>query len=419
MAKRFNNKLTGGTLLLFSVLITNVINMIYSVFLSRVLTFEEFGILTVFNTFSVIALIPFTAFQSTIIHRVAYLTGKNKYTFADEFIRVTKKYAIKITLFASFFWILLSVFINNIFKINNIFVPLLFTPILIFGVLLAFNKGYLQGKLNFYFVSLLVLIEPISKFLYSFILYAGALNQWIFVSIPLSIGTGYGLSVLLTPRTNTKETTKKTVFPKKFFWAALISGISSMAFFTMDVLLAKHFLSPTEAGQYAFLSLVGKMVYFFGILPSYLILTFVSNDLGNKSNPRIIFYRLLFAAIILTVSAFIFVAPLGKFFLPLIFGQKVFAILPYLNTYSSGIAFLTIATTITSYHLAKKQYFFPIISIFMAAFMSVGIIIFHNGIYDITQVIFAVSLLNLTITSLLHVFETTHFFSFKRRVAAI
>jgi len=57
-----------------------------------------------------------------------------------------------------------------------------------------------------------------------------------------------------------------------------------MAFLTFDVILAKHYLSPEHAGQYALLSLIGKTIYFLGSLPNALMITLISNRMATKQN---------------------------------------------------------------------------------------------------------------------------------------
>ena len=46
-----------------------------------------------------------------------------------------------------------------------------------------------------------------------------------------------------------------------------------------EYMIPQHFL-PVEAGKYALLSLIGKMIYFFGSLVSVFIVAFVSRDVG-------------------------------------------------------------------------------------------------------------------------------------------
>jgi O-antigen/teichoic acid export membrane protein len=68
------------------------------------------------------------------------------------------------------------------------------------------------------------------------------------------------------------------------------STAAAAVFLNVDVLLVKHYLSPESAGSYSLLSLVGKMVFFFGSLLSSFITSMVSRHEGAQTNPARDFY---------------------------------------------------------------------------------------------------------------------------------
>jgi len=49
-----------------------------------------------------------------------------------------------------------------------------------------------------------------------------------------------------------------------------LASLATTSFLSMDVILAKHFLAPKEAGYYALLALAGKMIFFAGSLNYHL-----------------------------------------------------------------------------------------------------------------------------------------------------
>ena len=399
--------LSGGTLLLGSIMIVNAINFVFNAYLGRVLTFEEFGLVTLVNTFLYIAVVLFSALYATVNHKVAYLLGKGPTHASIPFLTQTNKHVLVISLGISVLWLIFIPFLDRFFQINNFLVPFLFTPIITLGALTATNKGFLQGIFNFKSVAIIIIAEAISKLLFAWMFVSAHLTAWVYVVIPLSVLFAFLLSMWMLAEN--KQTSEKSVpaihFPRKFFVAFIITGLSSTAFLTFDLLLAKHFLPPVEAGQYALLSLIGKMVYFFGTLPNALMITFVSNDEGSNRDSRFSFYKLFAIAATLSMGAFLIIGLFGSMLIPFLFGSKTEVILPYLTTYAAGIALFAISLIIVSYHLAKRQYFFPICAIFAAVLMSVGIIFFHANIEQITHVIFYSSLISFFIISFFHILE--------------
>ncbi|HSW88728.1 MAG TPA: hypothetical protein VLG12_06220 [Candidatus Saccharimonadales bacterium] len=399
--------ISGGTTLILSLMAVNVINFIFNAFLGRVLSFEEFGLITLINTFLYIAIIPFNALFTTTNHKVAYLLGQSKTEKAQSFFTTTLRKTAFISFVVSCIWIATIPLIDIFFKINNYFVPLFFTPIITLGVITAVNKGFLQGKFYFHYIAVIITVEALCKLLFAWLFVSGKLNYLVYLSIPLSTFAAFLFAAYFTSQEFIgAKSTVDYKFPKKFFNASLLTGIASIAFLTCDVLLVKHFLSPEQAGQYSLLSLIGKMVFFFGSLPSSLIITFINQDEGKNRDTKKSFYTLFSATIIFSAGAFIGLGLFGGIFVPLLFGFKARTILPFLTTYAAAIMCYAIASSLVLYHLAKRQYIFPKISAVMAGIMALGIIVFHQGIAQITTVIFFTSLFTLTVLSTLHLLET-------------
>jgi O-antigen/teichoic acid export membrane protein len=388
-----------SSFMLLSLLLANILNFLFNAYLGRVLSFESFGLVTLMNTIWYIALVPITALLTTVNHRVAYLTAAKNRQAGVHFLVVTRRKSFFITLALSGIWLLLIPAIDDFFQINNILIPLFFTPAIILGALLAANKGFLQGNFYFKLFAGIIIFEGVSKLLFAWFFVTLGMSFWAYLAIPLSILVGCLLSFLPTNMPAQKDTYR---FPQKFFTGSLIVGFSSMAFLTVDVLLAKHFLSPEAAGQYALLSLIGKMVFFFAALPNTLMITYVSRDRGLKKNPYKSFYLGFGSTLILALGAFVAVGIFGEYIAPILFGDKTQVILPYLLQYAGAIALFSLSASIISFHLAHERYLFPYLAIGIAGIMSIGIIMFHETISQMSQVIFYSSLLSIISIGGLH-----------------
>lgn len=381
----------------------NLLNFLFNAVLGRMLSFEEFGLLTLFITLWTIIGVFLNALGATINHKVSYLFSRNKKRariFYQNFLP-------KITIYGIFFtaaWIILAVPLAKFFNVKNITEMVFFSPSILIGILLISGKGYFQGTLDFNKVALVTITEPVAK-LASAMLLSGINKNLVYLSIPISITVSLILFYILTSKEkiNIKTVTKKEItFPKAFFGATLLAAMSTYAFAVFDVLLAKHFLSENQAGVYALLSLVGKMVFFFGSILNTFIITYVSRVEGLKKKTRSTFNILLITSIFLTITSFTALGPLGEIFVPILLGPKASAIIPYLTTYTLATALFTIANTLITYHLAKKQYVFSFIALFMATFMVIGIFISHQSVFQITKVFLIASFFEFITVCLLH-----------------
>lgn len=402
--------------LIVSIFFSNFLNFVFNAYLGRALSFEEFGLVTLLTTLGYLLNIFINALTATVNQKVSFLIGKHTYSEGTTFYIKVNQQIVKAGIIITIGFILLIPLLPRFFHISSYLPFILFIPSILCGLLLSSTRGYLSGKFLFQAVGILLLAESVSRLLIAFVFVNIGLAALVYISIPLSVSFAFICSYIFLK--NQKETDKSKIaynFPKQFFLSALIAGFASNAFLTFDLILVKHFLAPDIAGEYALLSLVGKMVYFLGSLPSAFIITFVSNHIGKGLNPSRIFYRLFSFTFVLAFGAFIIVGPLGNLSIPLLFGSKSNVILPYVTIYSAAITLFTLSTSIVSFHLARQNYLFPSVAIAMAVLMSLGMFIFHGSIDQIVQVMFSVGVFNFVLIGLLHFLEPKKLFLIKEK----
>ncbi len=370
------------------------------------MSFEDFGLLTLFTTFFYIAMIPFTALYATVNHKSAYLIAQRDLQSGFDFFTTIKRKTLLIAVTLSLLWIVSTPAISVFFHIHNVLVPLLFTPIIGLGLFTAANKGFLHGSFNFKAVGMIILFEVLAKLFFAWMLVTNGLHAWVYGSIPLSLLVAFLLSILLTPQKKNSQGSQTYVFPRKFFLASIATGLSTTAYLTFDLLLAKHFLHPAQAGEYALLSLIGKMIYFFGALPHLFLITLVSSDEGKKRDSRTTFHFLLTITFVLTSGAFITLGLFGARIIPFIFGMKAISIVPYVVQYSAAISFFVFSSTIVAFYLARQRYHVSLLSLLIAAGMGLGIVLYHDTIFHIIRVVLTTSIVSFTLTSALYVLES-------------
>ena len=397
--------LTSGGFLLVSMMLGNFLNLLFNVYLGRTISFEDFGLITLINTFWYLLGIFASPLGASINHRTAFISAKYGQGSAVSFFKSSIKKVTKISLIVSVVWFLTSPILAGFFKLQNVLPILLFTPAIIFAFLGSMSEGYLNGSFYFVVIGIIVIITAVVKIGSAVLLVNLNQSTLTYIAIPFSIvisAIAARIFLYTKIRKIQADNKKHFNFPKRFFVASIVSGFSVNAFLTFDVILTKHFLSPRLAGEYAFLSLVGKMIYFFGSMLGTFIIPFVSRDLGANRDPNKSFYRILTATTLLTTAMYIAVGFFGKYFLPLIFGAKVSPILPYINLYSLAIAMYVITSTIVGYHLTRYHYVFPATALLLSFIMSIGIILFHNTVADIVMVVLISSMISLDMMVLLH-----------------
>ncbi len=416
--KRFRIAFTKGRLIVASgilvgaTFISGIINLGFSVYLGRVVGFEDLAKVSLVTSFLFFAGVPQVALFNTLTNRIGFLQGKKHGSLAMTFLYGASKKALIASVLLSILWISLIPVLMNYFNTSDIFPFLLFTPVWVFGTGFAIIKGLLAGNIQLEKLGILLIFEAIAKFAATFILIYFGYNSIVYVAVPISIILSAILATIVINKQlnmsaidNSKK--KEVAFPFKFFFASALSVLSPVAFLSLDVLLANHYLPSAEAGKYALVSTIGKIIFFVGALSNQLVLPFVSRNEGaSKDSEKLLLY-IFIATSLITGSGFIFWGLLGYITAPIVFGAKAVDVIQYLEPFTFAMALFTLSQIFVSYYLAKKIYTFPVVS-FVLVLVQFGLIYFnHQNIEAIVMSMFTVSLLNLGVMATLHYFSSS------------
>lgn len=401
-------KLKGGALLFFAFLVSGLINLSFSVYMGRVLSLENFGVLNLFNSLSVFFAVFTSALTVTVNHKIAYLVGEKGRTGANIFFQYLMGKGKLIGVFLFIAWVLAIPVISDFFKLTNYGLGIIFSFVPLLGVIAAVYRGYFQGVSSFRLLALTVVAEPLIKTAVAFVLIALNLANWVMIALPVSLAASLFLLWVFIKKfqvvslVETNALPKIVNFPKKFFAAALLTGLSSTLFLNADVILAKHYLGPEEAGLYALLSLTGKLIFYAGSLFTVFIMTEVSQKNGEGNKTEGIFAKLLLGTVAVAVAGWVGLSVFGEEILAMVFSSKIDAITGQLPYYSAGIALFTIANAFVVYHMAKEKLYFSVAAIAAGASLAAGISARHNGIGALVEAVFLSGIIYGVLIGILH-----------------
>lgn len=387
----------------------NVLNLAFNAFMSRALTFEQLGLITLVNTFFYIASVFMFALGASVNQRVAFITARDGIEAGIDYTRNIIQKVMRVVAVISVVWVLASPAITAYFRLPGVSIALIFTLVIIVGSLVSMFEGYLRGRFLFIAVGIVFLAEALSKLLLGIGFVLVGLKDYAYLSIPLAVVFSAAVAYAYSAKYLVKGREEKPVhdhrFPFSFFFAAIFTSLAANSFLTFDVLLSKHYLNPTDAGIYGFLSLVGKMIYFIGSLFNAFVISFVGRDEGARRDPNTRFYAIFSASTLFTAAAFAGIGLFGLQTLPYMFGDKVSSISQYLLPYGLAISLFTIGVTIVNYHLARKHYIFPVIAILFSFLLLVRIQNAHSTIESIVNVVLESSIQYLLVMIPLHLLK--------------
>ncbi len=394
----------GGILLVGASFIANFINFVFNAYLGRVLEFHDFALIGLIGGFLSFSSILFGAFSTTANFRSGFLIGKYGNNAGYAFWKYIRRHSFYFSIAITIFWLIFTPLLMKFFDAGNAFVFIFFSAVLLVGLINAANRGFLSARFMFGSLAIMSIFEPIIKLITAALLVYFGLKIWTFSAIPLAIISTFIIGWILIAFQVEKAGSKAPEpeikkFPKRFFAASILTGFSSVAFLTIDIILANHFLNRTQAGQYTLLSLVGKMVYFLGGLTSPFIVPLISREAGANKNSLKTLYLLLTSTSILSILGFVAFGLFGSLTIPLLYGQKALAIIPYLTLFTGGMACYTISKVLINYYLVKRVYTFTILT---SLLVIVQVLLITSSHAD-----FGVVARNMTIVWALHLLLTT------------
>jgi glycosyltransferase involved in cell wall biosynthesis/O-antigen/teichoic acid export membrane protein len=402
----FNEVGSAGTLVIVAMLV-NGINFIYSSYLghSKEISLAEFGLISLVGSLFSIIQIPQGGLSRAVNYRSAYLLGRYSQV-SKQYWSYIRKHVQNIALIVSLIFLLLTPVLPRVFGTDSYLPFLIFSPILLISTLGSVDIGFLQGNAKFGILAVMFLIEALGKLLLTVVFINVGLANLVYSAIPLSTLFSYfvGRFTIKSLVTKEKSLDKHVLehFPKRYFANSVLVSLTGLSFLSLDIILAKIYLNPDQAGQYALVSLIGKMVYFAGTTFSQFIVPFVSRAEGAGRNSRSVFYILLSITGLATAGAATVMGILGRYSAPILFGEKALSITGYLPLYCFAISFFTLGNAVVYYHQIRHQYSFGYIGFLLAIIQVFALSIAHQNLSQFIEIMFVMSFIYAGMITALH-----------------
>ncbi len=395
-----------GALLIVATVFANFFNLVYNAYLGRAISIEDFALISALGGMLGLADLPINALGRSVTHKSAFLLGKYKKP-VNSFLLHIRKRATVVSLAITTIWLISIPMLRNFFQTDSALPFLAISPIWILGILSAVDGGYIKGNLKFGHLAAIGIVDSFIRLFTVFVLAQTGNGHYVYIALPVSALVTFLLVRVFAQKLSNEHASTTDVtsnsFPYKFFIASALTRASATIYLTFDILLAKHFLPVEQAGQYALLSLTGKMVYFAGSLFSQFILPIVSHGEGAGKDSNHTFLKLLLGTFISSFTAFIIIGLLGFITMPIIFGSNVDSILPLIPWYAAAMVAFTVATNIAAYHQIKGQHILPAISFLLAILQVILIALFHSNVFDIAIVMIGLGFTSLFIIGITHI----------------
>ena len=172
----------------------------------------------------------------------------------------------------------------------------------------------------------------------------------------------------------------------KYSIPVLLASLASNSFFSSDVLLVKHYFNPHEAGIYASLSTLGKIIFYGAAPVSAVMFPMISRRQAEGKGFKKIFYLSLLLTILISLGVLFVYLIFPEIAVSVLFGSKYLEAAQFIFWYGLFMAVYALASLIISFHLSLGNTKIVFVFLFFALFQVLGILIYHGSTFAVIKV---------------------------------
>lgn len=380
--------LIAGSFIVFTGgLLSSFLNFIFTILMNRSLSVADFGILIALISMITLLMVPSSAISPTIVTVAGgYFVREDKGHLKALYKKMAKALALCGLLLFLVFWIFSST-ISQFFKIGEPYLIALSIACVVAYYILSLNTTFMQARLSFRLLSLTNAISAFLKAFLAFILVllgfgvGGAMIGFMLsILIATIIGVYYFRTFIFYKSKEIKKITLRELLSYGVPSAVIMLCLSSLV--SSDILLVKHLFSPHDAGLYAGLSLVGKVIFFLSAPIGTVMFPMLVERFERKADYNRIFYLSLVLVTGLSLSVVFFYYLFPDFSISFFVKKAEYlAVSPYLFKFSIFITLYSLVSLVAYYFLSVKKLKFTYFIVF-GSLMQVVLIYFFHANFD-------------------------------------
>lgn len=340
-----------------------VLNYLYYPVLGRMLAPNSFGeVQTLFSLFAQIVI-----FLSVLgLVTVNITTNYHDSTKGKLVILELEKLSIMVSIIILVVSVIAGDQLRQFFNFSSAVPFIILALALVASVPLTFRNAYLRGKQKFGIVAWTGIASAAGDLLFSviFVIFhggtVGAITGLVIAQIVAFLLAAYAAhrhgftehvrrNLLRLPRL-------RLILPElKYALLVLIGSLGITVFYSMDILLVKHYFNAQTAGLYAGISTVGRIIFFLTASIAQVLIPAVRLAASPIQNQQVLIKSLILLVAIGGIAWLIFaLAP--RFVVRILMGSKY---LPYANLlprFSLALFFVSIINLLVIYSIALRRY---------------------------------------------------------------
>ncbi len=387
-----NPLISNSFILISGGLLANLFNFLFNLLMSRNLRIEDYGSLISLVSLVTLLSIPAGALTPTVVTVAGKYFVDGNLAALHAFYMKFFKFLIVVGIGLVVVFIVLSAPLSDFFNISESGLMLASAFAVCIGYLITLNNSFLQAKLAFRSLSVINTVSAVVKVvagvplvLIGFGLGGAFFGVLLAFIVPLIVGF-----ILLRKVTFFSSEKLPPISYKELLEYGVPSSIVIFclnAFMSTDILLAKHLFNQEQAGLYAGMSLIGRVVFFVTAPISTVMFPTIINRYAKKLTYKHILYTslLLVGSVSVGISIFYF---LFSDFAVLFFLKKeeYLPIAQYIGMFSVFATLYSLLSVLAYYFLSLKKT--SIYKLFLAGAIVQALLIYliHGSFSDVITI---------------------------------
>jgi O-antigen/teichoic acid export membrane protein len=361
-------------------------SFLYHLLMGRFLGPVQYGDLGVLFSIFYIFVVVILAIQTTISNFVAKFEANDERDKINVLLRRALGEIVLVSLILVLLLLLISPWLASFLHVQMFHIWIL-APLILFSLLVAVQRGVLQGLLRFKALGASLIVEGIAKVSFAVLVLligygvAGAMFVLVVSYLIPFIVAFYILNQFLKKKKN--KVNIKEVYA--YAIPVIISIFLFTALYTADILLVKHYFDSETAGLYAALSFFGKIIFF--ATQSIAHVMFPKSAVNysvKKTSKKLVNKTLLLVGAIGGIGVFVYFL-IPKILITVMYGPEYIKLAEYLGPFGLIMLILSLCYVLILYNLSQKRYSQ---NYFLLGFFIIeigAIFMFHESL---TQIVF-------------------------------
>ncbi|MFH1225915.1 MAG: oligosaccharide flippase family protein [bacterium] len=382
----------NSAILFIGTMIFNILNYVYHLVMSRMLSTNDFGELESLFALIYLLVVPATALMTVAMRFSSIYKAENNLAKTRLFLKKFNQYLIFISLLIILSALIFGSLIAGFLKLENR------QPVVLLGLFMAFylfallGQGVLQGWQKFSSVSVALVVQGVLKvglaILFVWLAWgvSGAIGGVMAAALAFFLMIIYFQKRLFRQNDENKATRIEYQEIWRYCWPVFFTLLAITALYNVDMMLVKHFFDAETAGNYGALAILGKIIFFATAPLISVMFPMVAESHRLRGDYQKVLKQSLGLVLVVGLSPVILYFCWPKLIIALLVGSKFLAMAPYLGWLGLAIFFVSLINFLANFFLSiqKRKFIYFIILGVLALVVLMSV--YHRTLWQVMGV---------------------------------